>query len=111
MDAAIAGAGTDEDGAEDPAVVDTRHLAWLMYAAVTGYWPGPQDTGLPPAPADDGLVCTPRQVSAGVPVTVDSISERAGLEFYVFGAETVNQRGETVVTGTWRNVVRPEEDA
>src|ERR1700744_1628964 len=66
MDAAIAGAGTDEDGAEDPAVVDTRHLAWLMYAAVTGYWPGPQEIGLPPAPSIDGSVCTPRQGSAGV---------------------------------------------
>jgi hypothetical protein len=73
MDAAIAGAGTAEDGAEDPAVADTRHLAWLMYAAVTGYWPGPQDTGLPPAPSIDGSVCSPRQVSAGVPASVDSI--------------------------------------
>jgi hypothetical protein len=73
MDAAIAGAGTAEDGAEDPAIVDTRHLAWLMYAAVTGYWPGPQDTGLPPAPTTDGSVCSPRQVSAGVPASIDSI--------------------------------------
>ncbi|HEY0716216.1 MAG TPA: protein kinase family protein [Streptosporangiaceae bacterium] len=73
MDAAIAGAGSVEDGAEDPAVVDTRHLAWLMYAAVTGYWPGPQDTGLPPAPTTDGSVCSPRQVSAGVPASIDSI--------------------------------------
>jgi hypothetical protein len=91
MDAAIAGAGTDEDGAEDPAVVDTRHLAWLMYAAVTGYWPGPQDTGLPPAPADDGSVCTPRQVSAGVPATVDSIITQA-----MFGRQARN--GDTIST-------------
>jgi hypothetical protein len=77
MDAAIAGAGTAEDGAEDPAIVDTRHLAWLMYAAVTGYWPGPQDTGLSPAPMIDGSVCTPRQVSAGVPSSIDSIISEA----------------------------------
>jgi hypothetical protein len=77
MDAAIAGAGTAEDGAEDPAIVDTRQLAWLMYAAVTGYWPGPQDTGLPPAPVIDGSVCTPRQVSAGVPASIDSIISQA----------------------------------
>src|ERR1700744_3904401 len=77
MDAAIAGAGTAEDGAEDPAIVDTRHLAWLMYAAVTGYWPGPQDTGLSPAPMIDGSVCTPRQVSAGVPSSIDSIINEA----------------------------------
>ena len=77
MDAAIAGAGTGEDGAEDPAIVDTRQLAWLMYAAVTGYWPGPQDTGLPPAPVIDGSICTPRQVSAGMPASIDSIISRA----------------------------------
>ncbi|HEX3749474.1 MAG TPA: protein kinase family protein [Streptosporangiaceae bacterium] len=91
MDAAIAGAGTGEDGGEDPAIVDTRHLAWLMYAAVTGYWPGPQDTGLPPAPAIDGSVCTPRQVSAGVPATVDSIISQA-----MFGRAARN--GQTIST-------------
>jgi hypothetical protein len=91
MDAAIAGAGTGEDGGEDPAVVDTRHLAWLMYAAVTGYWPGPQDTGLPPAPAIDGSVCTPRQVSAGVPASVDSIISQA-----MFGRAARN--GQTIST-------------
>ena len=91
MDAAIAGAGTDEDGAEDPAVVDTRHLAWLMYAAVTGYWPGPQDTGLPPAPTIDGSVCTPRQVSAGVPASVDSIISQG-----MFGRQARN--GQTIST-------------
>jgi hypothetical protein len=91
MDAAIAGAGTGEDGGEDPAVVDTRHLAWLMYAAVTGYWPGPQDTGLPPAPAIDGSVCTPRQVSAGVPAAVDSIISQA-----MFGRAARN--GQTIST-------------
>ncbi len=91
MDAAIAGAGTNEDGGEDPAVVDTRHLAWLMYAAVTGYWPGPQDTGLPPAPMIDGSVCTPRQVSAGVPASVDSIISQA-----MFGRTARN--GQTITS-------------
>ena len=91
MDAAIAGAGTGEDGTEDPAVVDTRHLAWLMYAAVTGYWPGPQDTGLPPAPTIDGSVCTPRQVSAGVPASVDSIISQG-----MFGRQARN--GQTIST-------------
>jgi acyl dehydratase len=42
-------------------------------------------------------------------VSVDSISERAGLGFYTFAAQSVNQRGETVATGLWRNVVRPAE--
>jgi acyl dehydratase len=42
-------------------------------------------------------------------VSVQSISERAGLAFYAFAADSVNQRGETVATGLWRNVVRPAE--
>jgi len=91
MDAAIAGAGTDQDGGEDPATVDTRHLAWLMYAAVTGYWPGPQETSLPAAPMIDGSVCTPRQVSAGVPAAVDSIISQA-----MFGR--VARNGQTITT-------------
>ena len=43
-------------------------------------------------------------------VTVDSIAEKGGMRFYDFAAESVNQRGETVVTGLWHNVVRPLED-
>lgn len=35
-------------------------------------------------------------------------SERGGLSFFVFESESVNQRGETVVTGTWTNIVRGE---
>jgi hypothetical protein len=90
MDAAIAGAGTAEDGAEDPAIVDTRQLAWLMYAAVTGYWPGPQDTGLPPAPVIDGSVCTPRQVSAGVPASIDSIISQAMFQRPARDGQTIS---------------------
>ena len=39
-------------------------------------------------------------------VTVASVSERAGIGFFVFAAESLNQRGETVATGTWTNIVR-----
>jgi hypothetical protein len=73
MDAAIAGVGTEVDSAEDRILTDTRQLAWLMYAAVTGYWPGSESTSLPPAPMVDGAPCSPRQVSAGVPASIDSI--------------------------------------
>jgi acyl dehydratase len=38
--------------------------------------------------------------------TVTDVSERRGIGFYVFETESVNQRGETVVTGTWTNIVR-----
>ncbi len=113
IDAVLAGVtpATDGDGAEDgqsPELTDTRDLARLLYAALTGYWPGPleparpmdpvdpvdpvepadaaepgdpQDrtgpTGLPPAPEADGVPCTPRQVSAAVPATIDALTCQA----------------------------------
>jgi acyl dehydratase len=43
-------------------------------------------------------------------VTIAQLSERAGLSFYDFRAESRNQRGELVVEGLWRNVVRGRED-
>jgi acyl dehydratase len=39
---------------------------------------------------------------------VKDISERRGMHFYVFETESRNQRGETVCTGTWTNIVRGE---
>jgi acyl dehydratase len=38
--------------------------------------------------------------------SVKDISERGGMEFYVFESVSKNQRGETVCTGTWTNIVR-----
>ena len=38
--------------------------------------------------------------------TVKDISERDGRGFYVFETVSTNQRGETVCTGTWTNIVR-----
>ncbi len=85
IDAALAGPGliTPDDGADDPELIDTRDLARLLYAALTGYWPGqPGSAGaapgrLPPAPENGGGLCTPRQVSAGVPAGVDDVTCRA----------------------------------
>ncbi len=37
--------------ADDPALADTQGLAMLLYAALTGYWPGPGMGALPPGPA------------------------------------------------------------
>ncbi|WP_283139518.1 protein kinase family protein [Rhizohabitans arisaemae] len=65
---------------EDPAREDTEGLARLLYAALTGHWPGHDETDLPPAPLDDGKPCTPRQVLAGVPSTIDAITCRALLQ-------------------------------
>ena len=42
IDAALAGPAltASEDGADDPELTDTQDLARLLYAALTGYWPG-----------------------------------------------------------------------
>jgi len=78
IDAALAGAGLAN--ASDPAVTDTRDLAGLLYAALTGYWPCESQTTLPPAPVTDGEVYTPRQVSADVPTALDAVVTRALLQ-------------------------------
>jgi serine/threonine protein kinase len=103
IDAVLAGTapGTAGDGAEDgesPELTDARDLGRLLYAALTGYWPGPQreeadelaetaepgdapgpaePAGLPPAPEADGVPCTPRQVSAAIPANVDAVTCQA----------------------------------
>jgi hypothetical protein len=69
-------------------LADTRGLAGLLYAALTGYWPGPEPPGgegparsgpavLPSAPQTDGTPCTPRQVSAAVPANIDALTCQA----------------------------------
>jgi acyl dehydratase len=39
-------------------------------------------------------------------VKVRDVSERGGLEFYVFESRSQNQDGATVCTGKWTNIVR-----
>ncbi len=96
------GAGDRARDRESPELTDVRGLGRLLYAALTGYWPGPQrqeaggrapvgdsaaepsdppgpaePTGLPPAPEADGEPCTPRQVSAAIPANIDALTCRA----------------------------------
>ncbi|MEV7802094.1 serine/threonine protein kinase [Microbispora sp. NPDC088329] len=75
VDAAILELSSDE-----PAREDAEGLGRLLYAALTGHWPGESDCGLPAAPLDDGKFCTPRQVTAGVPGYLDAITCRALLQ-------------------------------
>jgi hypothetical protein len=75
IDAALSGTT-----AEDPALADTYRLGMLLYAALTGHWPGPDCPSLPPAPLSDGLPCSPRQVRAGVPTALDEITSQAMLQ-------------------------------
>lgn len=79
VEAAMSGAHTD-----NPAVADTQGLGRLLYAGLTGHWPGynppwpAADTSfLPPAPVIDGELCSPRQVRAGVPTGIDMVTTQA----------------------------------
>jgi acyl dehydratase len=38
--------------------------------------------------------------------SVKEITDRGGMGFYVFESVSNNERGETVCTGTWTNIVR-----
>ena len=70
--------GPDADpagpSADAQALADTVALAHLLYAALTGRWPGdPAISALPPAPTVEGRVCTPRQVRGGVSREIDVV--------------------------------------
>ena len=88
IDAALAGtdlastdlAGTDLAGTDLAgtgaacAAVDTMALGRMLYALLTGFWPGQEPTAMPAAPQRKGQVYTPRQVRAGVPGVLDAIT-------------------------------------
>jgi hypothetical protein len=69
IDAALVGITAD-----DPELTDTIGLGNLLYAALTGMWPGADHPDLPPAPLADGRPRRPRQVRAGVPAPLDEIA-------------------------------------
>jgi serine/threonine protein kinase len=56
---------------------DVRNLGEVLYASLTGRWPGPVPAwGLQPAPVEHGRLLSPRQVRAGVPRSLDDIADR-----------------------------------
>jgi hypothetical protein len=72
IDAALSGVTAD-----DPELADTRGLGQLLYAALTGLWPGPDCPELPPAPELDGQLARPATVRAGIPAALDDVAGRA----------------------------------
>jgi hypothetical protein len=72
IDAALSGVMAD-----DPVLADTVGLGKLLYAALTGYWPGHDYPSLPPAPALDGQPRSPHQVVAGVPLELSDLASLA----------------------------------
>ncbi len=89
--------GTDSDAHVQAALVadDTRDLAAITYALLTGRWPAdatPQPAvGVPPAPGRDRRTYSPRQVRAGVPKELDGVVSRA-LAPWVPGAMLADPR-------------------
>jgi eukaryotic-like serine/threonine-protein kinase len=71
---AAALAGAQED---DPALADARGLARLLYAALTGRWPGPEQTGLPAAEYSGDRPDSPGQLRVGIPADIDALTCRA----------------------------------
>lgn len=61
----------------DPEEADVRALGELLYASLTGRWPGPSRYGLPAAPTDRrGRPLSPDAVSTRVSVEVSDIADR-----------------------------------
>jgi hypothetical protein len=75
IDAALCGAHAADPAAA--AAADTVALGRMLYALLTGCWPGDEPTALPAAPRHNGHVYTPRQVRAGVPGVLDAITSHA----------------------------------
>jgi serine/threonine protein kinase len=63
-------------GTPGPREADVIDLAGILYAALTGRWPGVAPSVVPRAPRDGRRPLRPRQVRAGVPRTLDAICDR-----------------------------------
>ncbi|HSF26608.1 MAG TPA: protein kinase family protein [Actinomycetes bacterium] len=79
VDAAVA--GLPEITETEAAREDAAGCGRLLFAALTGRWPGerqtPHGSTLPPPPVADGRAVSPRQVRAGVPAGLDAVTMRA----------------------------------
>lgn len=85
---------TPEDA--DAVVADVRALGGLLYAALTGCWPLPGDTGLPPAPYGTyGRLQSPRQLNHDVPRDLDAIT-MAALSGEEAGTEPITTASELI---------------
>jgi hypothetical protein len=71
---AAAAAGIQSDA---PVLADVQGLGRVLYAALTGYWPGVEQTLLPPAPFRGDRLCRPSQVRSGIPGELDAVACRA----------------------------------
>jgi hypothetical protein len=54
---------------------DVSDLGGLLYASLTGKWPGTSPSDVPAAPVEGGRVLRPRQVRAGIPRPLDALCD------------------------------------
>lgn len=79
LDAALAGA--EQFAPEAAQAEDTRAVARLWYAALTGMWPGEEaEFGLDAAPRAHGRPYSPTQIRAAIPKAVDQLAMQALAE-------------------------------
>jgi hypothetical protein len=102
IDAALSGVRAADPAAASAA--DTMALARMLYALLTGCWPGDEPTALPTAPRHKGQVYTPRQVRAGVPGVLDAITCHALQLGAPAGRAVLSPAGLAVAL---RSVLRP----
>lgn len=69
VDAALFGLGPGRPS------LDVTDLGGVLYSALTGKWPGPSPSQVPPAPVVQGRVLRPRQVRAGIPRPLDLLCD------------------------------------
>ncbi|NYH52748.1 MULTISPECIES: protein kinase family protein [Nocardiopsis] len=74
VDAALLG-----NGVADPAAADAQGLGNLLYAALTGHWPGGPQSGLPAAPQGSAGPYPPHQIRRGITEPLGTITTRAAL--------------------------------
>lgn len=92
VDAAVR--GLTAASPEDAARRDAEGCAAILYAALTARWPSDNPSSLPPAPRENGVLCTPRQVRAGVPDDLDEIASRALINRHRAGARPLTSPAE-----------------
>ncbi|MEP6760803.1 MAG: protein kinase family protein [Sporichthyaceae bacterium] len=92
VDAAVR--GLTAASPEDAARRDAEGCAAILYAALTARWPSENPSTLPPAPRENGVLCTPRQVRAGVPDDLDEIASRTLINRHRAGARPLNSPAE-----------------
>ena len=74
IDAVLAGIEPSADG--DPVAADIHGIGSILYAGLTGRWPGVEADGVPAAPEVAGHTPPPSRLIADVPETLDDLCAR-----------------------------------